>query len=351
MRRVWSYGAIVVGIALLILAPVVRWVVPGIAVLDPGEVNQQLFLRGTGDFFYVTADEQHLVHNAPIQVSRYITTACKNSDATKSKGTVDCPSGDVSTGKVGVWDQRVEYSATMPDGSVKSIQVDLDRVAFDRTNGKAVPGWAQPKDHGDAQVFFFPRNVKKQTYQFWDVADYHAEPATFVQETTYAGMHVYEFRQTPNRDLGSISADGTIPGKWLGRPTEPSVPAHKIYQNTRELFVEPTTGVILGESEDSTVTAQALDGRGTPAILLQVHNFTTAPESQNFLAGKAREAKKQLKLLTTTVPAGLFVLGVLALVFGIVTVNRQTKKNGSGGGGGAPVPWPAATAAAAPTRR
>jgi hypothetical protein len=319
MRRLAAQGLLALGVAFVVMAPAVHWLVPGLAAREPAQVNQQLFLQGTGDF--TDPGTQKVYKNVPLQVSRYITTACTGGDPTQSKSSVSCPQGQLGSGDTAVWDQRIEFTG-VGDGKRIVVAVYLDVIAFDRSTGAARTGLGQTHDHLGSQVFFFPFNTKKATYPLWDVASNKVEPATFVQETTYAGQHVYEFDQNATIDLGNFTASGTAPGKLFGRPSEPSVAAHQIYVTNRQIFVSPRTGTILGETENTSLTGQALDGRGTPFPIFSSDHFTTAPESQAFLAGKARAADKALDLLQNVLPILLIAVGLLAIIIGLVLRRR-----------------------------
>jgi hypothetical protein len=313
---------LVLGVALLVAAPVLHRFGPKWAVRQPAQVNEQLFLTGTGAFLEANGFVLH--QNAPIQVSNYVTTACVGRDATSSKSTATCPPGQVGSGNTAVWDQRIEVSGLAGTRRVL-VNVMLDRVAFDRRTGAAVPGYGQPHVHGDAQVFFFPFGTQKQTYSQWDVVSAHAEPARYVGTTRVSGMTAYEFLQQPRVDLGNFTPDGTVPGSVLGRPDEASVPAHLDYSNDRRTFVDPRTGTILNETDDITLTARALDGRGDLATVLTAPDLTMRPQDQAFLASEAVRQRHRLDLVGRTIPIGLALGGAVALAAGLVLTLRRPK--------------------------
>ncbi len=100
-------------------------------------------------------------------------------------------------------------------------------------------------------MFKFPFNTQKTTYPWWDEDVARAVPIAFSGTEEINGLPVYVFKQTiAPEEISSIDA----PADLFEAGAVGTVTAREIYANTRTLWVEPVTGVVIdGREEVNTV--------------------------------------------------------------------------------------------------
>ncbi|HET6876297.1 MAG TPA: DUF3068 domain-containing protein [Jatrophihabitans sp.] len=227
------------------------------------------------------------------------------------------------------------------------ITNSTDRVAFNRITGLAVndPKYGANVDGSTAVThvglgYKFPIDTQKTTYPFFDTTVHRAFPMRYAGETTMQGLTVYKFVQ-----------------KIVNQPALTNATLPSTYSNTRTVWVEPTTGVIVDGQEQ---VKQVLTGRAN----LDPNSKLVAPELANLvaLAGtlaftpdtvrlQAELAKSNLPrihLIRLWMPLIALVLGVLCLAAALwIALRRRNRPGGAGetagpgpGGGAGPAREP-----------
>ena len=112
------------------------------------------------------------------------------------------------------------------------------------------PKAEKPMTH-EGLVFKFPFGVERTTYQWWDADVERAEPIAFQNEEKIGDTTVYVFRHTIGPEpLSTLEA----PASLFEEGATGNVTATEVYTNTRTLYVEPVTGVVIeGREEINTV--------------------------------------------------------------------------------------------------
>lgn len=187
------------------------------------------------------------------------------------------------------WQTSVKSQAEV-DGELVDLSYSDAGVSIDRRTGETTnccgdfasagdltdPSKVEPRTY-EGLYFKFPFDTKQQDYQWWDSALQRAEPISFVQEDEIDGLPVYVFRQT----LGPETIDALeIPGSLFSPAQEGNVPADVVYSNTRTLWVEPVTGVLIKGSEDVSATYQA-DGLDPIARTVGTIGFSPETVAEN----------------------------------------------------------------------
>jgi hypothetical protein len=227
--------------------------------------------------------------------------------------------GDVaaSNDTTGVWDVSVVLNTA--DGTF--VRASLDRVAFDRKSaesvhccGEAVDGQAT---RHEGVTYKFPFATRKENVQFWDVNARQAYPARYVSEEEVQGRTTYKFiQQVPVHQLTTLE----VPGALVGEST-PSFQAPVIYSNTRTVWVEPTTGVIIKGSEQTRTTLQNSAGQDRVTVLDATLTFDEA--TQRDQAKLATDGIRRLSLVEWILPAGALLLGLVLAAAGWVLVRGR----------------------------
>jgi len=219
---------------------------------------------------------------------------------------------------VAVWTMSLKL--TDPAGAL--IAVTEDRVCLNRHNAEAVNCVSERLD-GDNRVrhsglsYTFPFGVEQRDYDMYDTTAKKTFPARFSGVEQIQGTEVYKFVQTvPD----TVTEQMEVPAPLVGGPQGSDAMADRHYSNTRTIWVEPTSGVIINGQEQVLQYFQGQDGTRGVTLL----DGLVAFDKDTVAAGldRAREAKDQIKTLTLYLPIGLGVVGVLALVGGALLVRR-----------------------------
>ena len=220
--------------------------------------------------------------------------------------------GDVNAGtdSVAVWDS-FNSTTDLADGGV--VTAAQERIALDRVTAQSVNCCGENPRH-QGLTLKFPFDTKKQTYQFWDSPAGRALPAVYTREETIQGVKVYRFEQRIDRlTLGSQE----IPGSLAGDPSVASVQTNIVYSNVKTIWVEPATGIIVKGQQAVTQVLESTTGGGKVLTLLDgVLTYDDATVSAN--AADASDGASQLRLLSTILPIGALVGGLVLLVVGLL---------------------------------
>ncbi len=223
-----------------------------------------------------------------------------------------------------VWDV---YS-TVQDAQGSVVSASSTELALDRVTGAAI-NWdgqwiddSQSKDTAirySDQVYKFPFGTEKvDTYKIYDTDLRQALPVHFVSVETIEGVEVYHFEQQfADQDLSVAASDlaalvGAFgPGATTGRVT---------YSNTREVWVEPTTGAYIKVREQPKQVFQP--DVGTPTVLLQA-DFVYTPQTISASAASAKSNRTQLQIVHLWGPIVLGVLAIVLLLAGFLMARRR----------------------------
>jgi hypothetical protein len=271
---------------------------------------------------------------------------------------------------------------TGSDGVEGLINATIDRVTLDRVSAEPVDEpvstlqlvSAGSSTDETAPVGFvreglqykFPFDTEKTNYPYFDASTFTTNPISFVGETTVGGVEAYEFRQelgpidmwSSIRDHYASVSDGYDPavesvlasyrregvaGQWgLEGDPEREVDMRRFYTNTRTVWVNPDTGQIIkggenifqffAEDQDEADAffgdeARVEQEKAEPTrTAIRFESGWNEETVENTVAG-AQESADTLNTFGRVVPAILGVLGVLALIGGLVLGLR-----GSSGG-------------------
>jgi len=301
-----SVVLLVVGGFLLALAPMLRfYTYPNLAVA-PVNQNSVTTLVGPGATIFDIGSLK--------EIQTDLTTKVRTVGAAKAS--------DKAPGDTVVW---VSSSSTRSsDGVMRSR--DVERVAFDAHTAEAVnccgefvsetEGEETPVEH-DGLLVKFPFQTQKKTYDFWDGSLLKAVPIQYKGTSEIQGLKVYEFQQTiePTK-TGTME----LPMSLLGEKGDQNVTADRMYSNTRTLWVEPVTGVVIKRTE---VQDNTLNYEGEPRITTTkvTTGFDDATIKKN--VDEYKPLASQLTLLRFTLPLVCLVLGLVLLVAGFVLARRR----------------------------
>jgi Porin PorA len=227
--------------------------------------------------------------------------------------------GDVKAGssKTAVWDTFSSTADTAKPQGEGVITASQERVALDRVTAESVHCCGDNPPH-QGLTLKFPFNTGKRTYTFWDTGARQAFPAAYVGSEKLDGLGVYRFEQ---RFDGVKTESLTIGGDMAGDPTKASVPASVVYGNVKTLWVEPRTGIVIRAQQDVNQTLQTEDGRTVLTVVDAKLAYDDATVRHNL--DEARDGRSQLAMLSTTLPIGGLLLGILLVAGGLLLAARR----------------------------
>lgn len=230
------------------------------------------------------------------------------------------------------------YQATDRVDTGEPISRAESRMAIDNVSGAAVPWSGQcyvdtevtdtAKEAADkgcepgsiqysGQMYLFPFDTQKKTYQYFDGTLKKALPMQYRGEEKFNGLPTYRFEQAvPLQDL---PPDEETTKALLGALAPAAKSGSMTYQATRTLWVEPETGAIVGYREEQH--RQLVPDVGSPVTLLDA-TFQYDPATLKAVKDQAADGRYLLRLLGFWVPLGLLVLGLVLLVLGFLTTRR-----------------------------
>ncbi|HEU4396215.1 MAG TPA: DUF3068 domain-containing protein [Actinomycetota bacterium] len=292
MGRRLGYVLVFVGLFLLFFGLFERFYAYPRLRKAPLDQYSQPVATGTGTYFNRSPDKLREISGAQLQNVRTV-------------------KGDVKAGteEVAVWDS-FNTTTDLADGGV--ITAAQERIALDRVTGQSVKCCGENPPH-QGLTLKFPFDTKKRTYLFWDLPARRATDARYVQEETIEGVKVYRFEQRIDR---LILGSQEVPGSLAGDPDADSVQTNIVYSNVKTIWVAPATGIIVKGQQDVSQVLETLDGRRVLTALDAVLTYDGATVKAN--AEDAAEGASQLRLLSTILPLGAGVLGLVLLLVGLV---------------------------------
>lgn len=308
------------GVMLLVMAPVIRfWVAPRL-IRAPLDTN--VVLKAGGDnFLYLDAKAGGIVP-ITVDITRHIR-------------------GDVAAGNqdVAVYDESLcltrDDNHTNPGclrGDPRIVANYQDRIAFDRVTAYAVNGKkcgpdgnqacgestdGVPTEH-EGIGYIFPMGTQKKTYLYFDTIARKASDMVFKGVETKEGLEVYRFEQVIT-DAPAMTS-GIFPS---------------LYSNTRIVWVEPTTGVIIHGQEtiNQRLTGLASMEPGAPMRDPALAGLTAlkgtlafTPSANKIEAKLARDGISSIRLVRVILPLVALFLGLILLGFGLFLARRPEER-------------------------
>ncbi len=304
MRRVAGYVLLCVGVFLIALAPVLKfYAYPNLAVI-PQDQNSGTVATGVGTYYDPAVG---LIDNANLVATR----------AVRGDVAASVKAGDGTV----IWNAftRIER---LEDSHL--VTARTDRVAFDERTGiaKACCG-NTPGRRG--VTYTFPIPTEKKTYPYSDTSVGKDFPVKFVDTATLKGLEVYHFVSVI--EPVQIGAPREVPGALMGAPDQATVTALVFYANTRDIWVEPTTGVVIKGSEQLQQTLRTPDSDEDKATLLKA-TLVFNDKTQTSQAATASDGKQKINLLSLYGPLLGLLLGAILAIVGLLMLRSSPSNAG-----------------------
>ncbi|MEJ3742230.1 DUF3068 domain-containing protein [Actinomycetes bacterium KLBMP 9797] len=325
MRRAVTALLFALGAFALVLAGLLRFYVHhelGVAPLDP---NSTTVSQGSGmTVFYPGLLKTRT--DATVTATRNI------------QGVLNAPEvkvdGDVATWRVGL---------VLEDDDQVLVSAFDERVCVDRRSAETVEPCADENLNDDAikhsgLAYKFPFNTAKKDYPYFDInLKDSTPPMTFDGEDMVNGLPVYRFvQQIPATKI----EDREVPGDLVNGTPGTTVTAGRFYENTRTVWVEPYSGLIVKGEEKVRQVLRGPDGSDGQVLLAGTIAFTQ--DTVRNQVADAEDARGQLRMVYSTGPLALTIAGVVLLLIGALLAFTG-RRNG-------PAPVPAAAGGSAHRR-
>lgn len=296
MRRAIGSVLIGIGVFAVILAILLPTVVVPKSKKTPLNLNVTTIATGPAKLLNASTGQ---LSDANLRATRTVHSDSHASDSTNT--TMDESLCIVNV----IGDTPNCVSANDPKGRL--LSVTTDRVTTDRVNAMAVfvPGWGA-NVNGDTSIrheglaYKFPIDSKQTTYPFFQPDLGKAFPAVYLRTEHLAGLKVYVYE----------SKTGTQPFKIQGI-------ADGFYNDTRTVWVEPQTGQIVKGVETQVQTLAS--GQVALDTTLTFDDATIKAQ-----ADTAKKAIKQLQIAGVWLPIILVVLGIAALIGGVLLLRGRS---------------------------
>jgi hypothetical protein len=230
--------------------------------------------------------------------------------------------GKAGTSSTAVWN---EFSYAYDLTNHQAVQATSRRMAFDRKTGQLVMCCGANVD-GNAKIqqrgyvgFVFPIGAKKQTYEVFDTTLNKPVPFPYAGTATVRGITTYKYTE----NVGPVQvATQAVPGSLVGLSAS-SVTLPEDYQIQLVYYVDPATGALVDVQEHQTTTLRT-PSTGAQALLLFDANLKVTPASLTAIMKLDNNGRNELTLLKVILPLVLGIVGVIALVAGLI-LGRQRR--------------------------
>ena len=286
MRGVVTKLLVFIGAFLLVVAALALFYAPDKVKRTPLDVDSVMRLTGQAQIFdgntlVATPVRATSVTHADSQLSTEEVVLFQNSSCLLKDAdgkAPDCVSAD--------------------DPGNRLISADTEIFATNRVTAMAVndfenlPADSEPRE---GLINKWPFDVEKKTYPFWDGTIGAAVDAQYQGTEEIDGLETYKFLVTVKD--GEMEITQGVLGK---------------YSTEKTMWVDPTTGSIVDQSEHQTQVQSDND----QTIIDLNFSFTDDTVAANVKDAKANASK--LNLLTKTVPLVGGIIGLLALIGGLI---------------------------------
>ena len=221
---------------------------------------------------------------------------------------------NASDDDVAVWDTSlclvhdvdgIDSCVDADDPAGRLISAETTRFATDRYTALTVPNEGYlPEDTPQLEGLQnkWPFNAEKKTYPVWDDLVGAAVDADYIGEEEIDGLKVYVYEYAAN--VGPVTIVGDIIGTYFGKYT---------------FYVEPKTGSIINQ----TIHQERL-AAGVESVLDLDLKFTDDQIQTN--VDDANDALSMLNMMEVIVPIVGFVVGIPALIIGVLLMLRGRRK-------------------------
>jgi hypothetical protein len=273
----WSLGLTISGLVLVIFALVFLLAIFPAMSKMPADYEQEYAFEG---FIKQLNSETMSLDEIPTDVARILTATGVEDDVLLLQQDINI---------------YIAQSETL-------LSSTTDIYGLDRTTRENVAGHGNMDRTGS---FTFPAGTEQKTYSFWSSSAMTALPAHFIDEETYHGLKVYNFKI----DVSDLPA-GTMEG--TGAPLTMDV--------LTEIKAEPVSGVPVYTSTTTTVKAQLMPGDPTP---IYVNSMAYTSETIDEMVDLAKSSRSLILWVSVYGFWIVIAVGAALVITGVVLAFRK----------------------------
>jgi hypothetical protein len=306
MRRVLGTTLTGLGAFFLVLAALLRFVLPGQVIKFPLNEYVVITLAGQNVNYF---SQSHLKEVRGISARATSTVL-----------------GDVAAGtsSMAVWN---EFTAVEDITNNTPIQYISQRSAFDRRSGiivdccgaqVSITNVGTTTGHQSGLAYFWPIGTRATTYQVFDTILRKPEPYRYAGTATVDGITTDKFvEQVTNQQFSTQ----TLPGSLVGLPGQPSVLLPEYLTQTNTVWVDPVTGAPVSITQNRTISLE--DSTGTTKLILFKGVLAETPASVTSAVNTAKSSHLKIEVIEDIGPLVAVLVGIVLLVVGItLTLGR-----------------------------
>jgi hypothetical protein len=208
-------------------------------------------------------------------------------------------------------DEKTASAKLDPEATdVEGVEEDLDFIAPGANGDEGFQGF-------EGQYFKLPFNTQKETYQWWDGDLLQATDLKFEDTEDIQGLTTYRFvQEIPDTLVGTQE----IPASVAGIDEDGDITVDSMYSNTRTLWIEPETGVLIkGQEEQHNYFAY--EGEEVVTTTEATIGYDDATVTDN--VDTYKPLATQLKIVRVWLPIGGLVLGLLLIGVSALMILRR----------------------------
>jgi len=222
-----------------------------------------------------------------------------------------------------VWNQFVyvyDQSNQLP------VQTMTRTFAFDRRTALLVD-CCGAHVNGDSSIqqrgyvgYVLPIGTQKQTYDVFDTNLNRPEPFNYAGTDAVGGTEAYRFVENVSPTQNGTQ---TVPGSLVGM-SQATVTLPQYYEAHVTYWIDPITGALLNVTQNEKLTLRDPSGSRQLLVLFNA-NLAATPDSVDSLVALDNSQLSKMSLVRTLLPLVTGILGVIALIVGIVLARRARK--------------------------
>lgn len=305
MKRRLGRIVLAVGVVLLLLTPVLRLAVTPLLAQAPRVPGERGFLNHVSTGTISTLfDLESGTSSEPIPVTRTQTT----------RGDEEAALGVVDEGLNVSVDSTLDRIVTDEGALISEVSY---RLAPDRRSqaladccGAAVAG-VSASMAGAGNPLRLPWFSPEQTYPYYDVTLMAPVDMAYLGRDRVGDIDAMKYQQaTPPTPVGTVPVPGRLVGSEQG-----TVGVGRTYAATRTLWVDPTTGIILRQTERVREALRTPDGKDVVTLLAMT--LTSTQEQVDAQVAAAHREGLPVLWAHSYGPALCLVVGGLLVLLGL----------------------------------
>lgn len=324
MGRRTGFALLGIGAFLLVAAALLRFYAYDRLAVAPLDQRTTSYSRGPGATIFSVAKGKEV----PADL---VSTRTVRGDVAASH-----QAGEDQGRDLAVWETQT-YTAragAQVDLEHPPLSASHDRVVFDRRTGTAVsccgdflsattdPETGEElRDQQTAitgQYFKLPFGAERTTYRFWDGTLRKSTDLVYQRTEQLEGLEVLRYEQVIEPTVvGQLRG---VPASLFGVDEPGTITVDRTYSNTRTLWVEPETGVIIKGQEDQLSVA-SYRGREVATLTDVVIGYD--PETVTRNVDTYASLATQLRVVRWWGPLVGLVLGLLSVLAGLALLRGR----------------------------